>query len=192
MRYPHWLRLVAILALGAVAPGVFAGVASAGKASPDAFHDEGTFVRDDFCGVPGLDVRVNFGIDLRVHVVRRGRDQLAYFLQHGTRTETLTNLANGRSVTSIARVTEKDLRVTDNGDGTLTVLVLATGNATLYGADGKAIARNPGQVRFELLVDDGGTPSDPSDDEVIDFLGVVKPSTGRSDDFCQAAVPALT
>jgi len=192
MRHPHRLRLAAVLALGGVAAVLFATVASAGKASREAFNDEGTFVLDDYCGVPGLDVRVDFSIDLRVHVVPHGDDQLAYFLQHGKRIETLTNLANGRSVRSVARVTEKDMRVTNNGDGTLTVRVLATGNATLYGADGKAIARNPGQVRFELLIDDGGTPTDPSDDEIIESLGVVKGSTGRSDDVCEAAVPALT
>ena len=193
MRYPqHWRRLVAVLALGGVASGVFAGAASAGKVSRDAFHDEGAFVLRNFCDVQGLDVRVSFTIDARVQFVPRGRDQLAYFLQHGTRAETLTNLANGTSLTSFTRVTEKDLRVTDNGDGTLTVLILATGNGTLYGADGKAIARNPGQVRFRLLVDHGGTPTDPSDDEIIAFLGNVKESTGRSDDYCEAAVPALT
>jgi hypothetical protein len=192
MRYPYLLRRIAILALGGVVAIVFAAAASAGKATLDAFQHEGTYVLDDYCGVAGLDVRVDFGIEARFHVVPHGRHQLSHFLQHGTRTETLTNQANGKSVTSVARVTEKDLRVTDNGDGTLTILVLATGNATLYGADGKAIARNPGQLRFELLVDDGGTPGDPWDDEVIEFLGVVKDSTGRSDDFCEAAVPALT
>jgi hypothetical protein len=57
-----------------------------------------------------------------------------------------------------------------------------------HGPDGKALARNPGQVRFELLVDHGGTPTDPSDDE---FLGLVKGSTGRTDDFCAAVVPVL-
>jgi hypothetical protein len=192
MRYPHLPRHVAILALAGVAAIVFAAAASAGKATLDAFQHEGTYVLDDYCGVPDLDVRVDFSIGARFHVVPHGRDQLSYFLQHGTRTETLTNPANGRTLRSVARVTEKDLRVTDNGDGTLTILVLATGNATLYGADGKAIARNPGQLRFELLFDDGGTPGDPWDDEVIQFLGVVKDSTGRSDDFCAAAVPALT
>ena len=82
--------------------------------------------------------------------------------------------------------------MTENDDGTLTILVLATGNAVLYGPDGKAIARNPGQTRFEILVDDGGTPNDPSDDEFLARLGTVKESTGRSDDFCEAAIPALT
>ena len=140
----------------------------------------------------GLDVELTFVLDVRVHVVPHGSDRLDYFLQHGRRSEVLTNLANGVSVTSLTIVTEKDLRVTDNGDGTLTILILATGNAILYGEDGKAIARNPGQVRFEILVDHGGTPTDPSDDEFLEFLGEVKGSTGRSDDFCEAAVPALT
>ena len=86
----------------------------------------------------------------------------------------------------------KDLKVIDNGDGTLTIITLATGNAAVFGANGKAIGRNPGQVRFELLVDHAGTPSDPSDDVVIEDLGIIKGSTGRSDDFSAVVVPALT
>ncbi len=44
----------------------------------------------------------------------------------------------------------------------------------------------------KTLVDNGGTPSDPSDDEFLKFLGVVKESTGRTDDFCAAVVPAIS
>lgn len=65
---------------------------------------------------------------------------------------------------------------------------LAAGSSKYYGPDGKLLLRDPGQIRFELLIDHGGTPTDPSDDEEIDFLGVVKGSTGRNDtegrDFC--------
>jgi hypothetical protein len=103
-----------------------------------------------------------------------------------------TNVADGRAVTLVGRGAHHDLRVTDNGDGTLTNLILATGNDMLYGPDGKAIARNPGQIRFEILVDDGGTPTDPFDDEFLADLGFVKGSTGRSDDFCAAAVAAIS
>ena len=78
----------------------------------------------------------------------------------------------------------------DNSDGTLTVVVLATGNYTMYGADGTAIGRNPGQFRFELLIDHGGTPNDPEDDVELGFQ-VLKESTGRSDDFCAVALDAL-
>jgi hypothetical protein len=98
---------------------------------------------------------------------------------------------NGNFVVSTVNLIDKDLRVTDNGDGTLTILILSTGNAVIYNSDGKAIGRNPGQVRFELVVDHGGTPTDPSDDTEISFE-LVKESTGRTDDFCEVVVPALS
>lgn len=70
--------------------------------------------------------------------------------------------------------------------------MLATGNEKWYGPDGKVLFRNPGQVRFEILIDHGGTPGDPSDDEFLEFLGIVKDSTGRNDlegrDFCDDLV----
>jgi hypothetical protein len=119
-------------------------------------------------------------------------EPLNYFLQQSSANVVLTNLANGKSVTAVVRLSEKTLRVTDNGDGTLTVVNLSTGNFVLYGETGKAIARNPGQVRFAFLVDHAGTPADPFDHELIAELGMVKGSTGRSDDFCSAVVPALT
>ena len=112
-------------------------------------------------------------------------------MEHIRRTDTLTNLANGRTLTSNELTVQKDLHVTDNGDGTLTIVVFATGNFTLYGADGHAIARNPGQFQFQLLIDHNGTPGDPSDDVELAFT-VLKESTGRSDDACEAAVPALS
>ena len=185
------IRVGAVLAVCAAAVVVFAGIATgAGKVFKETIHDEFEFVDDDFCGA-GLEVEVAVTLDIRVNVLARGPDQLVYFMQHFTETDVLTNLENGRSLRSVVKAIDKDLRVTDNGDGTLTVLILATGNATLYGENGKAIARNPGQIRVELLIDHGGTPNDPDDDVVLSEE-VVKGSTGRSDDICAAAVPALT
>ena len=192
----HWgsrtLRLGAILALVTTAAVMFAAAATAGPGQVfrETIHEEFEFVDDNFCDA-GLSVEVAVVLDIRVQAVAHGRDRLVYFLQHGTETDVLTNLENGKSIRSFARVIEKDLRVTDNGDGTLTVLILATGNAVPYGEDGKAIARNPGQIRVELLIDHGGTPNDPSDDELL-AEELVKGSTGRSDDFCEAAVAALS
>ena len=185
------MRVGAVLAVCASAVVVFAGVAiGAGKVFRETIHDEFEFVDDDFCGA-GLEVEIAVTLDLRIQAMPRGPDQLIYFMQHVRETDVLTNLANGRSIESVAIVTDKDLRVTDNGDGTLTVLILATGNGVVYGENGEAIARNPGQIRIELLVDHGGTPGDPEDDVVLSEE-LVKGSTGRSDDFCAAAVPALT
>jgi hypothetical protein len=171
-----WLCLAVVLGVA----GALASAASAGKVFKETIHDEYEAVLEDFCGEPGLDVALEGVLDLRVHVVAHGPDGLEYYLSHGRQAETLS--ANGTTLTSVATVTEKDKLITDNGDGTLNVLVLATGNAVLYGAHGKAIARNPGQLRFEILVFPDGS---------FKRLGVVKASTGRSDDFCAAAVQAL-
>lgn len=177
------------LILGVAVVLALAASASAGQVFRETLHDERTFELADYCDVVGLTVRIASVIDMRFKVTPHG-DGFAYFLSHATQHETITNVANGKTLTSRALVNEKDHQITVNDDGTLTIVVMATGNAVLYGADGKAIARNPGQLRFELLIDDAGTPSDPSDD-VVTRLGVVKGSTGRSDSVCGAAVPAL-
>ena len=192
MRRSRRFRLGGLLAFGATATVILAAAANAGQAFHETFHEETTQIEENFCGVAGLTVDSTIVTDGRIHIVPHGPDGLAYFSFHIRGTEVVRNLANDETVTAEYTVTDKDLRVTDNGDGTLTILVLATGNAVLYGEDGKAIARDPGQTRFEILVDHGGTPTDPSDDEFLEFLGVVKESTGRTDDFCEAAVPALT
>ena len=191
MTHSHKLRLsAALLVLGVTAAAMLAAGAAAQPPFKERFHNEGTFVDEDFCGA-GLTVDGTFVEDASLLVVAQGPDRLAYFLEHIITTTTFTNRANGKTVTLESRVLRKDLRVTDNGDGTLTILNLATGNDVFYGPDGKAIGRNPGQIRLEILVNHSGTPTDPSDDV---FLGeeLVKGSTGRSDDFCEVAVPALS
>lgn len=192
MRHSRPLWLSAMLGAGAVAAVVLAAVASAGPVFQESFHEEETVVLENFCDVPGLTVEAAFVTDGRVHAVQHGRQEAPYFVEHVKRTEVYTNLANDKSVTAVVNAMTKDLRITDNGDGTITILVLATGNAVLYGEDGKALGRDPGQIRYKILIDTAGTPSDPSDDEFLAFLGVVKGSTGRSDDFCATAVPALS
>lgn len=104
----------------------------------------------------------------------------------------VTNLANDRFVVWVSVTNGRDLRVTDNHDGTSTILFFATGNTVIYGSDGKALARNPGQGRAYPLIDNGGTPRDISDDSFLRVLSVVKQSTGRTDDLCAAMVSGLT
>lgn len=184
---PAAVALLAVAALTAAG-----GDAAAKPIDSGAIHQEFSFAVTDFCGVDDLDVEIDVVQDLQFRLGSRGEAQLPYVLQHVTAHQTLTNPDNDRFVTVSLRVVEKDLEVTDNGDGTFTILVLATGNEATYGMDGKAIARNPGQSRWEILVDNNGTPKDPADDEFLEFLGDVKGSTGRTDDFCAAAVAELT
>ena len=187
----HAGKLVATLACCVAASAVLVGQASAGEIFHESYHDEGTVVHQDYCGVAGLIVSDSAVIDGTVRAVTHGPDGLAYFLDHFTQSGAFTNLANGKTVTFVTKAITKDLRVTDNGDGTLSIVMLVTGNAVLY-VHGRAIGSDTGQVRVEALIDDAGTPTDPFDDEFIADLGVVKQPTGRNDDFCATVVPALT
>ncbi len=180
-------------ALGAVMASATlqAAPAYAGPPERDSFVDEFSVFLENFCGVPDLDILNEGTFTGRFTITAKGATMTPYFMQHSVLRQVLTNPATGRSVSRVDRTLEKDLRITDNGDGTSTILVLATGNSTMYGNNGTAIARNPGQIRFEILLSNGGTPSDPDDDEFLEFLGFVKDSTGRSDDYCAAALEAL-
>jgi hypothetical protein len=182
--------LVAGIAAGTVAGALAAAPAVAKPIDGGPFHEEFTEIQEDFCDVEGLTIEVDNVIDGRFLLNARKPGTAPYFLNTSTVTSTYRN-AEGDFVTEHVRLADMDLKITDHGDGTMTILVLSTGNAFVAGPDGKAIARNPGQVRFELLIDNGGTLSDPSDDEFIEFLGVVKGSTGRTDDFCAAVLPIL-
>jgi hypothetical protein len=185
----HSRRFVAMVACCVAASIAVVGQAWGGKAFHESYHDEGSFVRQNFCGSAGLTVSVDFVVDGRVHAVQRA-DGFEYVVDHIKETEVYT--ANGKTVTFVFRgIREKDLRKTDNGDGTLTFLKMLVGQDVLYGPDGKVIARNPGQSRFELLIDHGGTPSDPSDDELISEQ-VVKRTPSVNDDLCAAFVEAVT
>jgi hypothetical protein len=189
MGMTHSRKFVAMLACCIATSALLVGHASAKQIFQESFHDEGTLVHENFC-VEGLTVREAFVLDVRVRAVSHGPDGFAYFLEHVKETSVLTNLANGKSVTFVRTgSSSKDLKVTDNGDGTLTTLVRVVGDDVLYGADGKVIARDPGQSRFEVLSDHGGTPTDPFDDEVISVERVTE-STGRTDDFCAATLAA--
>jgi hypothetical protein len=157
-------------------------------------HEEFSEELQDFCDVEGLTVRLDGVVDFRLHQNARKRDGLAYFVQNVKSTLTVTALASeDRWVTSVENTVLNDVKVTDNGDGTLTILVLGAGNLVTYDQSGKAIARNPGRVFFQFDVYHAGTPQDPSDDEFVeDSFEIVKESTGLNDDFCEAAVPVLT
>jgi len=186
-------RIVGVAAtVVAAASWLMTDVTAAAPPDHGEFHDEFSFTVTDFCEMSGLTVHIGGAVDGGFLVKPQGHDGLIHFMDHLHVSRVLTNVDTGDSISDDERTVVKDLKVVDNGDGTLTITVLATGNFVLYDADGKAIARNPGQSRFQFIVDHGGTPADPSDDVELEDLGLIKGSTGRSDDFCAAAVAALT
>ena len=124
-------------------------------------------MEEEFCG----DLTVQIDVDSRVSFLVRtqGPAGLVYFMENIHGTVSITNLATGKSFTNVATFVSKDLKVTDNGDGTLTVVSVINGNFKTYGPDGSLLYRDTGQQRSVALIDHSGTPTDPGDDELIDF-----------------------
>lgn len=173
-----------VLAISLALPG--AGVAAAAPPFREVFHDQFSFAVPNFCG----DLPVRIDVDFRgsVTVGTRGANQLAYFKFEVHGSISWTNEATNKTMTSYQNYIDKDLKVIDNGDGTLTIIGMATGGDRLVGPDGKLLLRDPGQIRYELLIDHMGTPGDPFDDELIANLGIIFGSTGLNGwdgvDFC--------
>jgi hypothetical protein len=170
---------VTALVLGsAVAP------AAAEPLDHEHFHDSSSEVVEDFC--PGLTVRIDAETDGSFLLNPRGSDGLAYELQTFRSTVTFTNPANDKAVTAVADGITTNLKVTDNGDGTLTIHAISTGTRRWYGPEGnKWLFNDSGMFQFELLVDDGGTPTDPGDDEVLAaFFGRQVGRGDTSGDVC--------
>lgn len=182
---------------------LLAGVAPAASARPapqrvpvEPIEISFTEVAEDFCG-GGFDVLVEGTGAGRLVVVQRG-DGFGYVGERSKTVVTFTTLdaagqpVPGRTAREVNTLVFQDLSITRNEDGSLTVDVLGTGNSVWYGSDGKAVGRNPGQVRFSVRIDDGGTPLDLSDDVFLEFLGQYFGSTGVNDDFCEVLLPELT
>jgi hypothetical protein len=143
----------------------------------DSFDCDGTPAQADG------DVWINFTLNLR------GSSPFPYYRESVHGMNVVTNLNTGGTFTNVFSVNSKDHVITDNGDGTITILVIATGGSRYYDTDGKLVLKDPGQTRFSFDVDYNGTPSDPADDvEIPDSFQLVRDSTGRNDtagrDFC--------
>ena len=159
----------------------FASPASARIVEKEVFHDEFSGTIEDFCDVDGLDVDFEGTVDGRFQVNDRGPGGFDFFMEKTTVVQVFTDQATGQQVTDIQPNTiDKDLSITDNGDGTITIIVLLTGGQRTYGDDGKLIARNSGQIRLEIVYD-YVNDVEISNEQIFG-------STGTNDDFCEAVL----
>jgi hypothetical protein len=150
------------------------------------FHDVFTSDPYDCDGTPAQDsgdVSGNFVFN------QRGSSPFPYYRESVHGTLVTTNLKTGGTYTNVFAVNAKNHTIVDNGDGTITLTVLAAGSSRFYDAHGNFVLKDPGQFRFAVDLDYNGTPGDPSDDvEVPDSFRIVRASTGNSDlsgrDFC--------
>jgi hypothetical protein len=177
---------VGVTAATVLVSGVAGASASSAVLSHLHFEDSGS---EPFTFCEGIDAEVSWDDSVHELVKTRGPDGLLYFSANVQGTTTYTNLDTGKTYTNVYNVTDRDQQVTDNGDGTLTITIAQPGANKWYGSDGKLLFVTGGTFWFQILVDHGGTPTDPSDDEEIEgsFVGVkdveLDETAGR--DFCE-------
>jgi hypothetical protein len=167
------------LTLTAGLVAAFSSPSSARVVEGEAFHDEFSGTIENFCDA-GIDVDFEGSVDGRYRVVDRGpHNELDFFMERTRIVQVFTDQLTGQQATDIQPGTlNKDLKLTDNGDGTITIIVLATGGARTYGDSGQLIARNSGQVRFRIVYDYVNDVEKSND--------LIFGSTGTNDDFCAA------
>src|SRR5215203_2494765 len=161
-------------------------------AAPSHFVDDppAELLPADFCGdvvtFPVLFDHYGSGTD---HITTPGNGVL-YFQSHFRDIDTYTNTLNGKTFTLVTSGKGRDLKIVDNGDGTITITGQINLRQLVYAADGTLLFRIVGMFRSREIIDTNGTLTDPSDDEPVDgTFSIVKdfvghdPTTGR--DFCE-------
>ena len=190
----YHVHAVPIAAAAMIGLAVPLGFMDAASASPSHWQPVNEEFAEVFEACPGLTVSWELTVTGKSRYITRGLNDLPLYEEHVTDNEVYTNQANGQWVRVIGTRVEHPLSVTDNGDGTLTYLYNHTGKSTMYAEDGTLVARLfTGGIFIEKTFDHGGTPTDPSDDQLV---GLNFPngfeSTGRHDtDFCTALVGAI-
>lgn len=178
-RRPNTLGLL-VLALAATGAVSSAVPASAAPLWSEPFVASYQDTVEDWCGVKDLDVRVVGTATGWEGFKPGGKGPLGYF-HSKVKVDEVHIAPNGVRTRYTAFVVDKDTFVYETRT-TIEVDALATGNATLYGPGGKAIARDPGQIRFHLSINKRTGQQ---------TFTLVRDSTGRTDDFCAAELAAF-
>jgi hypothetical protein len=157
-------------------------------------HIVETIPDDEICGVP-----VTTTIDIILNQQQRlAKSGFPLFKVTYRGTETYTNPATGKSVTTFLAGTARDATVVDNGDGTITLRTAVAGvQQAIRLPDGTVASRDVGRIVYVTMIDYNGTPTDTSDDEVLSesIESISGPHPELESDFtlfCEVVVPALT
>jgi len=149
----------AVLGLAATIAVVAAGPAQAKVFAKEHFHD--SFVSDpyDCAGTPAID---SGEVDVHSTAVLRASSPFPYFREHFAGTVVTTNTDTGGTFTNVFANNSHDHSITDNGAGTITITVNASGSSRYYDQFGNFVLKDPGSVRFAFDLDYHGTPGNPT------------------------------
>ncbi|HYJ12341.1 MAG TPA: hypothetical protein VEW66_02030 [Thermomicrobiales bacterium] len=184
--------------LGLTAAACLVGLTAAPAAAEKPFENVHERVTETFeeevCGID-VETTVSF---VDHFLARIGPDGFPLFQASGRGTTTWYNPETDLSVTVENRGGFKDLSVTDNGDGTITVVTQVVGipvEITLD--DGTVALKDVGRIVFSTVLDYNDTPTDAEDDEFIsqEILSISGPHPDAESDFmlfCETVVEGLT
>lgn len=177
-------RKIALLAVVASVMALVHVGAAPVAAEPRGHHDrwDATFVDDMFCGSTTVTIRdQGHGMERQIGTTGEG---FPLFGGHAQGTLTFTD-ADGDWVKSRYASAFKDLSVTVNPGGTITVVTVVTGKPEqLRAGDGTKLNMDVGRIVFARLIDHNGT-IDPEDDEFLSssVIRVSGPHPNAESDF---------
>jgi len=187
-------RVTANLAVRGLAATIAAVAAAAVTTVPanakvfdkEHFHDSSVSDPYDCDGIPAVD---SSEVDVHLTAVLRGSSPFPAFREHFSGTAVTTNTDTGGTFTNVFALNSQDHKITDNGDGTITITEDASGTSRFYDQFGNFVLKDPGSLRFAFDLNYNGTPGNPDDDtEVPGSFRIIHGPTGNSDlssrDFC--------
>lgn len=135
------------------------------------FRDFGTHIEQaehgpGWCPDVGFEVEFTGRFTAHFLTMTRGSDGLWYFSGGFEAHDTYTNVENGKTLTERGTARWRDARITDNGDGTITIEASDAGTHLLFGPDGRQLGHDAGRLSFAVVIDTNGTV-EPDDDEVL-------------------------
>jgi hypothetical protein len=182
------VRACASLGMAAASLLLSAGPGMAGPVEHTTEHFDVTFVADNLCG-SALSPD-GHSVGSFTEVVRSSSSGAPMFFDNFVGETTFT--LDGTSVTVQFGGPMRDAKITDNGDGTITILGT---NSGLFGritdAAGNEVFAESGHALVEFVIDVSGTIADPDDDVLLSVTPLAE--AGRHPgDFCEALIGALT
>lgn len=183
--------------LGSAAAACLIGITSAPAAAAKPIENvteraTETF-QEEVCGID-VETTVSF---VDHFIARIGPNGFPLFQGSGRSTVTWYNPETDLSVTVKSSGSFKDLTVTDNGDGTITVVTQVVGVPVEVSLeDGTVGLKDVGRIVFSTVLDYNGTPE--ADDDIFisdEILSISGPHPDAESDFtlfCETVVEGLT
>lgn len=164
-------RRLAVLAASVGLLGAGTASAAAQPIENSHFHGSSSHVEQDegACTDVPFPVLHEQDYDARIQILPKGPDGFGHFSMTYVNRGVYTNTDTGATFTTTTTARESDLRIVDNGDGTITITGAMRGTTVVRDEQGGVVGIDSLRTTFESVRDLNGTPEDWSDDTEVSF-----------------------